>query len=81
MCFATHNTFFDVCLTCVCVCEPAYGPVRAGRRVGLAHSLGADKCLAPTTRHKSVDPTLFFGQGAAASGRHLLSNSRCQRGG
>lgn len=75
------SNFFDVCLTCACVCEPACGPVRAGRRVGLAHSLGAGKRLAPTARHKSVDPTLFFGQAAAASGHHLLSNSQCRRGG
>lgn len=67
-----------VCLTCVCVCEPACGPVRAVWRADLAHILGVDKCLAPTARHRSVDPTLFYGQGATASGRHLLSNSQCR---
>lgn len=49
--------------------------------MGLAHSLGVDKRLAPTARQKTVDPTLSFGQGAMASGRHLLSNSQCQEGG
>lgn len=47
-------------------------------RAGLAHILGVDEHLAPTARRKSADPTLFYGQGAAASGRHLLSNSQCR---
>lgn len=70
--------YLVVYLTCVCVCEPACGPVMAVWRAGLAHILRVDKRLAPTARHKSVDPTLFYGQGAAASGRHLLSNSQCR---
>lgn len=46
--------------------------------VGLLHSLGKDERLAPTARHKNVDPALSFDQGGVASGLHLLSNSPCQ---
>lgn len=65
-------------ITCVCVWQLAFGPVKGEYKTDPFCNLDTDELLAPTALHKRVYPTLISGQEGAASSQHLCSTSQCQ---